>query len=113
MSEQDYVCIYVYTCISIVLHTAVGKLSCEEVEKRFADVINTLDNSAVGKGLSCCGLLHKDTYESLRQISTIYQMSCLSINIILCMDEANFENLCGYIECREQVKDLRELYFGK
>ena len=85
----------------------------KEVQKCFAHVINTIDNNAVGKGLHYCGLLQNGTYENLKQVLTIYRMSCVNVNIILCMDKTDFEKLCGYIKDQQQVKHLSKLYHGE
>ena len=88
-------------------------VSKEKIEGCFAHVINTIDNNEVAKGLRYCGLLCNAAWESLRQVLTTYRMSCLIIRIVLCMDNADFEKLCGYIDNHEQNKHLSELYYGK
>ena len=85
----------------------------EKAEECFAHVINTVDNNEVAKGLRYCGLLCNTAWESLRQVLTTYKMSCLIVKIVLSMENANFEKLCGYINNQEQVKQLSELYNGK
>ena len=88
-------------------------VSKEEIEVCFAQVINTLDNNEVAKGLRYCGLLCNSVWESLKQAFTTYRMSYLIVQIVLSMNNADFEKLCGYIEKHEVKQHLSELHYGK
>ena len=88
-------------------------ITAKEAEECYAHVINTMDNDAVGKGLSDCKTIQKVTYENLRQVLTVYRMSCLIVRIILCMNTAEFKNLYSHIASQEQIKQLSNLYYGE
>ena len=83
-----------------------------ETEEHFAHVINTIDTNAVAKGLRYCGIFSNNTWEILRQVLTIYRMSCLIVRVILCMDKPDFDKLCILIGNQEQVNSLSKLYSG-
>ena len=91
----------------------VENFTIHEAEKCFVHVINTINNNTVGNGLSTCGILQEATLENLKLVLTTYKMSCLIVRIILCMNNADFETLCGHIANQEQVKQLSNLYHGK
>ena len=60
-----------------------------------------------------CQILNQKSYGDLKQNLTTYQMSCLIVHIILHVSQAAFEKICDHIRNQEQLKHLKDLYFGK
>ena len=72
-----------------------------------------MDNDAVASALCQCKILEEKKCKDLKQNLSVYQMSRLCVQIILHVNQFEFEKITSLIKSREQLKCLKYLYDGK
>ena len=97
----------------VVYCNFVETASLRDAEKYYVHTINTMENDVVTNALCLCKILNQKNCRDLEQDLIMYQMSCLIVQIILHVNQADFEKICDHIKNQEQLKPLKDLYFGK